>query len=60
MKITFTPTEKNEWQYAHSEVTISYPSDDMDLDSMLENLIIPALYGLTYKGVDEFFEKLND
>lgn len=55
MKITFTPTENNGNNFPQGEVSISYPSDNMDLNSMLENLIIPALYGLTYKGVDEFF-----
>jgi hypothetical protein len=45
MKITFTPTENaDNLKYPHSEVTISQPSDDMDLNEMLDDLIIPALY----------------
>lgn len=63
MKITFTPTQNDEHAtFPHSEVVITYPSDEMDLTSMLENLIIPALYGLGYKGVDEFFnpEEINE
>lgn len=60
MKIIFEPTENDKHpDHPHNRVEISYPDDDLGLDDMLNYLIIPALYGLTYSGVDEFFEPVD-
>lgn len=57
MKITLEPTESREHlSVFHNKVEISYPDDDLSLNEILEYLIKPALYGMTYGGVDEFFD----
>jgi len=64
MEIRFTPTEKHNpaTQYPYPTITITVPTDDLDMDQMLEVLVKPALIGLGYapKLVDEYFLDDND
>ena len=55
MKITFEPTTKHEY----TSCSVSTENDDLTLDYMIENLVIPALLGIGFSqvSIDEYFDR---
>jgi hypothetical protein len=59
MKITIKPTEKQIFSplCTHPTVTVEMPQDDLTIEEMIDNLIIPALLGMGFQQetIDAYF-----
>lgn len=59
MKITIRPTDKQLGSVlcTHPTVTVEIPHDDLTMEEMIENLIIPALLGMGFQAetIDAYF-----
>jgi hypothetical protein len=51
MKITIKPTDKQIFSplCTHPTVTVKIPQDDLTMEQVIENLIIPALLGMGFQ-----------
>jgi len=51
MKITIKPTDKQLGSpfCTHPTVTVEIPQDDLTMEQVIENLIIPALLGMGFQ-----------
>jgi hypothetical protein len=59
MKLTLTPTaDQSVEKYPHLAVSVEIPNDDIDLATIFDSLIIPALiaFGFERKVIDDWMD----